>query len=82
MDDFSPARAEKYLRNLANPAPLIQTSAKSGDGMNDWLEWLRQVVAGNRLSNQPDPHVRGHTHRDHENHGHDHDPGQSKTGLP
>lgn len=44
LDDFSPQRAEQYLRKLANPAPLIHTSAKSGDGMAEWLKWLRQVV--------------------------------------
>ena len=45
LDDFSPARAETYLRNLASKAPLILTSAKSGEGMNNWLNWLRELVA-------------------------------------
>jgi len=44
LDDFSPQRAEKYLRNLASAAPLIRTSAKTGNGMEDWLDWLREVV--------------------------------------
>jgi hydrogenase nickel incorporation protein HypB len=41
LDDFSPERAEGYLRNLASEAPLIRTSARSGEGMADWLAWLR-----------------------------------------
>jgi hydrogenase nickel incorporation protein HypB len=41
LDDFSPERAEGYLRNLASEAPLIRTSARSGEGMADWLDWLR-----------------------------------------
>jgi len=45
LDDFSPARAETYLRNLASKAPLIRTSAKSGEGMDNWLTWLRALVA-------------------------------------
>ena len=44
LDDFSTRRAEKYLRDLASPAPMIHTSAKSGEGMEDWLKWLRELV--------------------------------------
>jgi hydrogenase nickel incorporation protein HypB len=46
MDDFDPARAERCLRNLANPAPLLRLSAKKRDGLGGWFEWLRQEVAG------------------------------------
>ncbi len=45
LDDFHPDRAEQHLRNLASEAPLIRTSAKSGEGMQDWLAWLRKQVA-------------------------------------
>ena len=48
LDDFSSERAEKYLRNLASSAPLINTSAKSGTGMEDWLNWLREVVENSK----------------------------------
>jgi len=44
LDDFSPQRVEKYLHNLASTAPLIHTSAKSGEGLENWLDWLREVV--------------------------------------
>jgi hydrogenase nickel incorporation protein HypB len=71
LDDFSPARAEAYLRKLANPAPLIQTSAKSGDGMDSWLQWLRDVTSQNRLALQSAPPGQKHHHHDH-HHDRDH----------
>jgi hydrogenase nickel incorporation protein HypB len=46
LDDFDPAYAEDCLRNLANTAPFIIVSARKGDGMDAWLDWLRaQLVA-------------------------------------
>ena len=42
LDDFDPAQAATYLRQIANPAPLIELSAKTGTGMDDWLAWLRE----------------------------------------
>jgi hydrogenase nickel incorporation protein HypB len=44
LDDFDPAYAENCLRQLANSAPLIKLSARSGDGMSAWLEWLRAAL--------------------------------------
>ena len=40
LGDFDPARAERYLRELANPAPVIRLSARSGEGMTAWTDWL------------------------------------------
>jgi len=40
LDDFDPAYATDCLRQLANPAPVVEVSAKSGDGMPDWLDWV------------------------------------------
>jgi hydrogenase nickel incorporation protein HypB len=42
LDDFDPARAENYLRNLANPAPALRLSAKKKDGLAAWFDWLRR----------------------------------------
>jgi len=42
LDDFDPQTAESYLRQVANPAPLYEISAKSGSGMDVWLEWIRR----------------------------------------
>ncbi len=42
LDDFDPSQAATYLQQIANPAPLIELSAKTGAGMDDWLGWLRE----------------------------------------
>jgi hydrogenase nickel incorporation protein HypB len=44
LDDFDPQTAESYLRQIANPAPLYEISAKSGSGMDAWLDWIRREV--------------------------------------
>jgi len=75
LDDFSPERAESYLRNLASSAPVIHTSAKSGSGMEDWLDWLRQLIAEARLSHKQNPGTHAH-------HDHVHDTGQAKARHP
>ena len=72
LDDFNPARAEQYLRNLANPAPLIHTSAKSGDGMESWLQWLRETVSQHQLALQAVSPAHAHEHK------HDHVSGQHR----
>lgn len=42
LGDFEPESAENYLRQLANPAPLYKVSAKTGEGMQAWLDWVRR----------------------------------------
>lgn len=42
LGDFDPAVAERYVRQLANAAPVLELSARSGDGMVRWLDWLDQ----------------------------------------
>lgn len=44
LDDFSPQRAIHYMQHLANPAPVLQISAKKQQGMDEWFNWLRQEV--------------------------------------
>jgi hydrogenase nickel incorporation protein HypB len=46
LGDFDPESAENYLRQIANPAPLYQVSAKTGAGMGPWLEWVRREAGG------------------------------------
>jgi hydrogenase nickel incorporation protein HypB len=41
LGDFDPGTAESCLRQLANPAPLIELSARDGSGMDTWLDWIR-----------------------------------------
>jgi hydrogenase nickel incorporation protein HypB len=61
LDDFKPERAEQYLRHLASSAPVIRTSAKSGEGMEEWLSWLRELISNNGSA---------HTHLSHSSHTH------------
>jgi hydrogenase nickel incorporation protein HypB len=48
LDDFDPQAAERHLRELANTAPALRISARKGNGMTDWLDWLRQTLAAHR----------------------------------
>jgi hydrogenase nickel incorporation protein HypB len=48
LGDFDAARAEHHLRHLASEAPLLSLSAKTGDGVDAWLGWLRQEVSAQR----------------------------------
>ena len=40
--DFNRAAATGNLRRLAPAAPVFELSAKTGEGMEAWCEWLRQ----------------------------------------
>ena len=64
LDDFSPERAETCLRDLASPAPLIRASAKSGDGLDNWLQWLRGTVNDVRMESENA--ATSHKHHHHE----------------
>jgi len=44
LDDFKVSYAEKNIRNLANPAPIIQLSAKKNQGIGQWADWLKQQL--------------------------------------
>jgi hydrogenase nickel incorporation protein HypB len=48
LDDFDPRYAEQCLRKLASEAPLLEVSARKGDGMTAWLDWLRERLAATR----------------------------------
>ncbi len=82
LDDFNPGRAEKYLRKLASSAPLIQNSAKSGNGMEHWLTWLRDTVGKTRLVQQDTAPARAHHHHHHHEHDHDEIHQHHKSGHP
>ena len=69
LDDFDPSRAEGYLRNLANSAPLIHASSKSGAGIDSWLRWLQERLESRRAAGAAgELPVDDHRHT----HGHDH----------
>lgn len=41
LDDFDPAVARNYIRQLASVAPVLEVSAKTGTGVQDWTDWIR-----------------------------------------
>ena len=45
LDDFDPEKAIHCLRQLANPAPVIQLSARKQQGMQNWINWLDNAVS-------------------------------------
>ena len=60
LDDFRPENARRYLQELANPAPVIELSAKTGAGLDLWLGWLREAIA-QRTSSLTPTEARGAT---------------------
>lgn len=63
LDDFDPARAIQALRNLANPAPVLSVSAKSGAGMAPWYAWLRDTLQHYRAVLERGEEVLPQSHR-------------------
>jgi hydrogenase nickel incorporation protein HypB len=57
FEDFSVPAVIAAVRALANPAPVLALSAKSGLGFEQWLSWLTDSIAahrtGLRLAGQP-----------------------------
>lgn len=45
LEDFDPKYAEKCLRELASEAPLLEVSAKTGAGLQGWLDWVKAGAA-------------------------------------
>ncbi len=48
LDDFDPDYATRCLRQLASQAPVMTVSARSGEGLDLWLAWIRDALAGIR----------------------------------
>ncbi|HHO68092.1 MAG TPA: hydrogenase accessory protein HypB, partial [Gammaproteobacteria bacterium] len=48
LDDFRPQRARDHLRRLASAAPVLELSARSGAGLDAWLDWLRDALDRHR----------------------------------
>ena len=61
LDDFEPEYATKCLRQLASQAPVMEVSARSGAGINGWLDWIRREIAHVDKTSMPAKKVGGDT---------------------
>ncbi len=52
LDDFDPDYATTCLRQLASEAPVLNISARSGTGMDDWMTWLADELYRTRASEE------------------------------
>jgi hydrogenase nickel incorporation protein HypB len=57
LDDFDTAKAERHLRELANPAEVMTLSARRPDTLERWLDWLRHSVEARRSGTSMNPSI-------------------------
>jgi hydrogenase nickel incorporation protein HypB len=57
MDDFNAAKAEAYVRELANPAGVLTLSVRRPDSLLPWLEWITQQLQRRRSGEVLRPRV-------------------------
>jgi hydrogenase nickel incorporation protein HypB len=57
IDDFDPDRAERFVRELANPAPVVSLSARRPDSLGPWFDWLRERITALRDGQDMNPQV-------------------------
>ena len=67
LGEFDPERARRAIGELSPDAPVSLVSAKTGEGMDVWLDWVTRRH-GELPAARRDAH---HHHHDHD-HGHDH----------
>ena len=81
LDDFDTAKAEHNLRQLASSAAVLECSARRGDGIANWIDWLKQQVAAQivRLEKGQSlkPAIQANDARLHGNEPHIHDHSQA-----
>ena len=68
IDDFDPGKAERHVRELANPAPVLALSARRPETLAPWLDWLRGELRALREGRAMQPQVQPegaalHAHR-------------------
>jgi hydrogenase nickel incorporation protein HypB len=57
LDDFDTDKAERHLRELANPAQIMTLSSRRADTLEPWLAWLRQSVEARRSGEVMSPSI-------------------------
>ena len=57
LDDFDTDKAERHLRELANPAGVMTLSARRPQTLEPWLAWLRRSVEARRSGEAMSPRM-------------------------
>jgi len=57
LDDFDTAKAERHLRELANPAEVMTISSRRPESLAPWLDWLRATVSAHQSGVELQPNV-------------------------
>jgi len=52
FDDFSLIKARQAVTDLSQSSQIIEVSAKNGNGMENWINWLETSLANCRTNNQ------------------------------
>jgi hypothetical protein len=50
MRRFSSSQTDITMRSMLRHAAILQVSARSGQGMTDWYDWLRSQLASAQQS--------------------------------
>ena len=48
LDDFSPSKAAKHVRELASEAPVLHVSTRHQGQLDDWCSWLEDEAINHR----------------------------------
>ncbi len=57
IDDFDTAKAERHVRELANPADVLTLSVRRPESLEAWFSWLRNALAARRSGEELSPKV-------------------------
>ena len=64
VDDFEIENVTRHLRELGNPAPVLALSARTGTGVEAWLDWIRTLSATRARSVESAAMGKKHEHHD------------------
>jgi hydrogenase nickel incorporation protein HypB len=48
FDDFDCEAAARHVRRLANPAEILRVTTRPQEGVQPWIDWLREAVQSRR----------------------------------
>mgnify|MGYP001827022237 FL=1 len=57
IDDFDTSKAERHVRELANPADVLTLSVRRPDSLEGWFDWLRKSLAAHRSGEKMNPRI-------------------------